>query len=593
MTTSQSEIKSLRKRPLFFVSLIIAEAITLALSIGPLISTPWWTGFRGYFAHDQLSYAAIASNVANGDFSFVEPLTQTGVSHYPSFWYYFIGLVSWLTHLPLHLVWTILGLAILSAAVLIVGTIAARISNKAWAPLLPALALLSGTLAIETSQYWYTPLESHAVLWAPYASIFTLNGEIAGICIAVITLSLLVDALFKQDQIQPHKTPRTPLLIVAFLIGLLANIQTYTFFSVVLVVAIFITARDLARHPSRARAYATIAFGAVILLMGKEISKTLGPLPLIGLLLISMAPTLIPAAWRAKRFAIPALLIAGVAASPQIIRTAIGIVNEDPFLLYREASSTNLGILEPATLTASTVWILLFITVGIGLWRSHQASLSALTIALGLGFIIMPANDIWGFNQEPYRQWIQFAILSALLLMIPLTYAFSRFKGFAREHKALFLISLTLTATAWGLGLKDFQGFWDFAKQQGVIDVTDTRAVAIQELTKNTSGIVLGTQCMDPLVFKLIAQTPVPYFNLGLAWPREKPNFDTFLDPGTTQPNNPLTLQNANVQWVVTDSSCATEWQFPIDQRVVKAAEVEYLTTVSPATLTLWRVNPR
>jgi len=593
MTSSQSETKSLRKRPLFFVSLIIAEAITLGLSIGPLISTPWWTGFRGYFAHDQLSYAAIASNVANGDFAFVEPLTQTGVSHYPSFWYYFIGLVSWLTHLPVHLVWTILGIAILSAAVLTVGIVAARISNRSWAPILPALALLTGTLAVETMQYWYTPLESHAVLWAPYASIFTLNGEIAGICLAVITLSLLVDALFKQDQTQAHKTPRIELFIAALLIGLLANVQTYTFFSIVFVAAIFVTARDLARHPSRARAYATIAFGAVILLMGKEISKTLGPLPLIGLLLISMAPTLIPAAWRAKRIAIPALLIAGLAASPQVIRTAIGIADKDPFLLYREASSKNLGILEPATLAASTIWILLFITVGIGLWRSHQASLSALVIALGLGFMIMPANDIWGFNQEPYRLWIQFAILSALLLMIPLAYALSHFMGFTREHKAMFLTTLTFTLAAWGLGLKDLPGFWEYAKQEGVIDVTDTRAVAIRSLTEKTSGLVLGSQCMDPLVFKLIAQTPVPYFNLGLAWPAEKQNFDTFRDPGTTQPNNPLTLQNANVQWAVTDSSCATDWQFPNDQRVVKVAEAEYLTTMSPATLTLWRVNPK
>jgi len=592
MTTSPSKAKTLRNRPMFFVSLLVAEAITIAISLGPLIATPFWTGFRGYFAHDQLSYAAIASNVANGNFAFVEPLTQTGVSHYPSFWYYFIGLVSWLTHLPVHLVWTILGLAILSAAVLTVGVVATRISKKAWAPILPALALLSGTLAVETTQYWYTPLESHAVLWAPYASIFTLNGEVAGICIAVITLSLLADALFKQDQLRAHKLSRIEIFIAALLIGLLANIQTYTFFSIVFVAAIFVTARDLARHPSRARAYVTITFGAVILLAGKEIAKTLGPLPLIGLLLLSMAPTLFPAAWRAKRIAIPALLIAGLAASPQAIRTAIGLVNEDPFLLYREASSANLGILEPATLAASTVWILLFITVGIGLWRSHQASLSALVIALGLGFMIMPANDLWGFNQEPYRLWIQFAILSSLLLMIPLAHSFSRFMGFTREHKAMFLIALTLALSAWGLGLKDFQGFWNFAEQQGVTDVTDTRAIAIKSLTKTTSGLVLGSQCMDPLVFKLIAQTPVPYFNLGLAWPVEKPNFDTFLDPGTTQPNNPLTLQNAKVQWVVTDSSCATDWQFPNDQRVVKVAETEYLTTISPATLMLWRVNP-
>ncbi|MFA7324516.1 MAG: hypothetical protein WC005_09165, partial [Candidatus Nanopelagicales bacterium] len=223
----KSEVKgsrSLLRQPIFVISLVIAEALTLFMTLGPLIGTPWWSGFRNYFAQDQLSYAAIATNVSQGNLAFVEPLTETGVSHYPSLWYYVIGLVSWITHLPVHLVWTVLGIAILSGAVLAVGTVAARISKLAWTPVLPALALLTGTMAVQTVDFWYTPLQHHAVLWAPYASIFTLNGEIAGLSIAAITLALLVDALYKQDQTRPHRTPRAELLLAALLLGLLANV---------------------------------------------------------------------------------------------------------------------------------------------------------------------------------------------------------------------------------------------------------------------------------------------------------------------------------------------------------------------------------
>ena len=105
---------ALLRKPSFIVSIVLAELITLALSLGPLVGSPWWQGFRAYFSHDQLSYAAIATNVSQGNFATVEPLTETGISHYPSLWYYVIGSVSWLTHIPVWLVWTILGLAILT-----------------------------------------------------------------------------------------------------------------------------------------------------------------------------------------------------------------------------------------------------------------------------------------------------------------------------------------------------------------------------------------------------------------------------------------------------------------------------------------------
>ena len=592
MTSTTHSKKRLIARPTFVIAIILAEFTTLAVTLGPLLGTPWWKGFRAFFSRDQLSYAAIATNISQGNFAQVEPLTETGVSHYPSLWYYVIGAVSWVTHLPVWVVWTVLGIAMLSAAVITVGTVAARVSGKPWVAVLPALALLTGTASTHAVSYWYTPLDSHAVIWAPYASLFTLNGEVAGISIAVIALSLLIDALFKQENSPSNRTPKIEIWVAALLIGILANLQTYTFFSITLVIAIFVTSRDLMRHPARGQMYLTIALGLTVLFFGKSIAAEVGPLPLLVLLMLCMAPVLIPATLRAKRIALPALFIAAIAASPEVIRTGIAVLEKDPFLTYRESSSSNLGILEIGTLVASATWVLLFATTGLGLWRGRQAALASLVIALGLGFMIMPSNDVWGFNQEPYRFWIQFATLSMMLLPIPLAWGIAQCKNFTHDHKIVFAIAGALTIASWGVGLQDFRGFWDYAKAQGIYDLSDSRAQAIQGLTKGTDGLVLGSQCMDPQVFKLIAKTPVPYFNLGLAWPDNKKNLDTFQDPGTRQPDNPLTLQLAKVRWVVTDSACSTEWKFTDPRQVSVAAVHTYDSNTGPGTLTLWQVTP-
>ena len=87
--------------------------IVSTLLIGPLLGARWWSGFRGYFSYDQLSYAAIASNVSVGASGFVEPFTLTGTSYYPSLWYQWIGLSSRVSGLPVYLLWTILGLSLI------------------------------------------------------------------------------------------------------------------------------------------------------------------------------------------------------------------------------------------------------------------------------------------------------------------------------------------------------------------------------------------------------------------------------------------------------------------------------------------------
>jgi len=103
------------------VSFVLAEALVLVALLGPIWDREWWRGFRGNFSGDQLSYAAIAANVAEGDPWFVEPFTETGTLFYPSFWYQAMGLISLVTGAPIYLLWTVMGVLAVSTAVLVVG----------------------------------------------------------------------------------------------------------------------------------------------------------------------------------------------------------------------------------------------------------------------------------------------------------------------------------------------------------------------------------------------------------------------------------------------------------------------------------------
>ena len=155
MNTSDST----RRRIVLIASFLIGQACAIAVVAGPLLGTRWWEGFRAYFANDQMSYAAIATNVANGVLAPVEPFTMTGVSHYPSGWYVVLGLAARVTGAPVWVIWQVLGALAVMTIIATLGWIAWRVSRRAWAPLLPGLALFTGTLALRTSGDWFTLLE--------------------------------------------------------------------------------------------------------------------------------------------------------------------------------------------------------------------------------------------------------------------------------------------------------------------------------------------------------------------------------------------------------------------------------------------------
>lgn len=556
----------------------------LAVLLGPIISQGWWQGFRRYFANDQLSYAAIAITAANGTFTPVEPLTETGVSHYPSGWYLLIGAVSGLSDTPVYRIWSLLGLLTIAAGLAFLGWLAYRYSLLALAPLLPGLALLTGTLSVATEQNWYSALTKHAVIWGPFGTLFTLNAEAIGL----IILTGLIGMLLLASTNAAH--PLALIIIAAVALGALANIQTYAFLTGTSLVVLFAATISLLRMPSRTRLLTSLGLLGALLIAGPTLADVVGPLPLFALVLLAALPATWPLLVRQPR--VTALVLAGyaLAASPQIIRTGLGIITSDDFLAYRQVSTEDLGVQPSAALIAALPLLLIALFSVITLIAAKPSTerdvFRALLIALGLGAAIMASNDLWGFNQEPYRFWLQYSIITAFLLSITTAWALRQHRMLGSAWRSATAVVAVLAVGLWGFSLRDVQEFAAFASEQGVEPADDERGRALQALIAPKTGLVLSSRCLDPQVLKLITNAPVAFFNRGLAWPDYRTEIDELLKQDQSTPVDAQLIDTIGITHVLTDSACTNDWKFA-DARIQPIDVQPYQSGL----FTLWQVQ--
>ena len=136
------------------------------------------------------------------------------------------------------------------------------------------------------------------------------------------------------------------------------------------------------------------------------------------------------------------------------------------------------------------------------------------------------------------------------------------------------------------------QGFWSFARQQGVIAVDDARSDAVR---RERHRILPGTSrdVLEDLERPDIGGPGEP----GVVR-RHRAARDELEDAGVEahaahhQVGTVGKEPAAGVGYVLTDSSCADDWRFPPDQRVVPLATEGYQQDGDDATITLWRVLP-
>jgi hypothetical protein len=274
-----------------------------------------------------------------------------------------------------------------------------------------------------------------------------------------------------------------------------------------------------------------------------------------------------------------------------VLRTLWGLATDDPFLAYRQDSTQNLGVIYANTLFASLPLILLAIACAVAMRRSSDATLKALVIAPLVGLFIMATNDLWGFHQEPYRFWLQYATLALMLLSAVLAWGLAQ--PMPRPQRSLFQVATTLAVIAWVIGLADVAGFAGFAREQGVVAMDSPQLTAARSLLAGKSGdLVMSSKCLTPGVLKNATKGRIAAYNKGLAWPADVKAFEIFTDPGRRAGEDSVALRAAKVRYVLTDSGCADDWSFPATQDVVPLQKTAYVKDGRERQLTLWFVQP-
>lgn len=562
--------------------------MTLAVVLGPVAGQGWFHGFRNYFSNDQLSYAAIATNVANRHLELVEPFTRTGSLFYPSLWYQVLGLFSRLTGIPVYASWQILGSLVVCVLVAFLGWIALRLSQRAWTPILPACALFLGTLATFTSNYWYTALGNHAVLWGAFGTFFTLNAEVIGLCLITAALALL---LLRVTPTNRMNRSIAPFIIAGALIGITGNVQTYAFFTGLTFAAAWAAITGLRQSRSKSRILITIAVLLLALLSGNPISDLLGHIPIYAFVILAAAPGALVVARRHRKATLAFLIPLAVLAAPQLIRTAMGLLTKDDFLTYRQASTQNLGVPLTSGLIAALPVILLIITCLIGLRGSRRTAMTSLLLAGTASWLILCTNDRWGFSQEPYRFWLEGFIVNGLLAATLLPSAVSAYRE-RTKRTPLFPVIAVITILVATASALDVPGWWRFAHDQGILDTTTSRMTAIADITQGREGLIAAAPCIHPLALKLVTDAPVAHYNAGLAWPENPDSIKILLDPARRNVGDPVALRAAGAQFVLVDSACADQWVFAPQDRITQIDEIPYEQDGQQASITLLQILP-
>jgi hypothetical protein len=596
--------------------LVVSAAVIIHLlaQVSMLVRRPDWSlsSFRNYFASDQLSYMGIVADAAHGHFGNFEPFTETGSIYYPRFYYLVVGGAAHLFGIQPTTAWSIGGLLAQITLVTVIAVTCILMTGKIWTGILGAGPFLIGTFSVLTDNNWYTQLNSHAVLWGPFGVFFTLNAESAGLAAGGIALLLL---LLTYARVRSRTTTIVLASVASLIIGALANVQTYSFLTTVYLAIFVAAAWAVVTARRRIYLFVSIVLIPVLFLVGPIIAQRGSPLITLVFGLLPALPGVILLMLRSRGLVALYFGLTALAASPSVLGTLIGLSNRDPFLVYRVASSKNLGVEWPTGLIAAialAVPLALVFAAGLHrrrpLWIAYPAGVS-------IAWILLATNDIWGANQEPYRFWIDcFALISITLLPILITvvqeYLFSGSRVApvrdeigegGREVEApvrrpLRIVSAVATVLLVALlvvSMHDWVRFYRSDTYQSLISYSGPRETAMAKAAEGAGhGLILTDPCVNPQSLKIVSGARDVYMNFGMAWP-EKYNQVLSLEASTA--NNTLDIRTAvdtGVGFVMTDSACAADWATTHQSSLVRVDSADYRSGAATEQITLWRLEP-
>ncbi|TFC41189.1 MULTISPECIES: hypothetical protein [Cryobacterium] len=570
-------------------SVLVAVAVFAATQAGMYLANPGWSinRFRAFFEHDQLGYLAIVTNFSEGQFQDVEPDTETGSNTYPRAYYEFAGLVARAFGLTPITAWNVTGLVAQLVLVAVLATVLITAGNRWWMGLLAPIPFLLGTFAVFQGDGWYTELASHAVLWGPFAVLHPLNGEAVSLSIAGMVLLSLGWLWW-----WPHgkRVRLFGTIGLSLVIGLLANVQTYSFIAAVYFLAGVLAVLTIVSGRWLILAVVSIGLIPVLFVWGPRVAAEFGQLPALVFGLLPMAPGLGVLIVRTRGVVVLFFGAAALGASPQIAATVGGLAAGDPFLLYRVASNSQLGVPAAAGLLGGTVLIVPLVGIAIAGLIRRRPEWAAYALGGATAWLLLASNDLWGANAEPYRLWIDMFFLIAATILPVLVLV-------ARDLRALSagrwvgLAGFAVVAVLAFLSMGDFVRFAGSFQARALMDTDSDRyrvaaGLARESASESPGTLLIVGPCLDPRVVKVTAGVPIAYFHYGMAWPEDFGAVNAIVAAGGAL--DPVAARQASATLVLTDGRCSNDWAARYADILVPQSSGSYVASDgTTATLTI------
>ena len=586
---------SRRSRAASVVAVVAAVGINLWSQISLLLAQPGWSfsKIRAYYPPDQLSYLAIVTNGANGDFSATEPFTQTGSNFYPRAYYHLLGLISQVTGAAPATVWNVTAIVFQAAAVAVLASVLVLLTRRWWTALLAPVPLTVGTFSVLAIDSWKTDLSSHAVLWGPFGVMYTSNGESASLAVAAIALALIL--LAASGRLSTRAAWTTAVLACA-LIGALASVQTYSFLTATYLLVYGAAAYGLSTARSKKVLWwivSLVLVGAVYA-VGPTLAESVSPLmalvfgaapALPGLIVLCRASRWRPV-WCAAALVLCAL--------PQVASTALGVASGDEFLLYRESSSANLGIPVGIGLRSAIVaLVILAVVFAVGLMVKNRVAI-AFAVGGTVAWALVATNDIWGANQEPYRFWIDTFMLLTFIGLPVLAWVTDQWRRQSRQGEHAVRQAwvqgavVVLVAVLVAVSTRDYWTFRADVSARAPLTFESERSLALAEAAGSAgAGLVMTDPCTDPYTLKAVWGGPTAFYNLGLAWPAERDALQSALDSRNALALDADAAWAAGVRWVVTADECVADWPTTAQDELTEVSSSDF----TGGGYTLWELH--
>ena len=554
-----------------------------------------WSSFRSYYAPDQLANFAMVVNGSRGNFAAVEPFTETGTNNDPHLYFVVLGAISHFAHLAPAEVYNLGGVGLQIIFVICLSLGGAALTQRWWAAYLGALPYLIGTLSFSGGG-WYTLMQSHAVLWGPFGSMFALNSASAALAIAG-TLFLCMLAVVTRSSNARLLTAVG--IVVGAGVGLLANIDTYGF-----ITALFFGLYGLAAYAMAIRrrwwpAALTLGLLVLVFVVGQPIASSVGRLAVLLVGLVPALPGIVMAVsqWRAR--VVAPLLAATATAAPQIVGVWSALRAGNAFLKMREASSANLGVSwEAGFVCALPVLVALGLILLAGVHRRRPLWI-AYPAGAAVAWFLVAKNDLWGANQEPYQLWVDGFALTAftivpLVVDVALAYLPSRVArrdGVSPRWRVIVASLLVVTIGVAAASSIDWYRFYRSQENQ-TISLSTPADLALKAVVSRVDDreLVMPDPCVNPELLKAVTGARVVFYSLGLAWPARVTQINEVTDSIASGGLTHSELWAAGIGWMVTAGACPYDWARQYSGLFTQAATSRY--GPSPAdSITLWRLR--